>query len=175
MSVNQCTFIGNVGKDPEIKTFPNGGKVANFSIAVSEKWKDRTSGEQKERTEWINIAVKNDGLVGVVERFIKKGSKLYVQGQFQTRKWQDQSGNDRYSTEIVVQGFTGKIEMLDGKPQGERSGGSSGGGSRGGGGGYAGSGSGGSAGSSFDDELNDDVPFGTCDPALEQRHLRRVI
>lgn len=118
-SLNRCTFIGNVGRDPEIKSFNNGGKIANFSIACTESWKDKQSGERKERTEWINISVQNEGLISVVERFVRKGSKLYVEGSFQTRKWQDQNGQDRYSTEVVLRPFNGSIVLLDGKPQGE--------------------------------------------------------
>lgn len=117
--LNSCQFIGHLGRDPELKTFGDGGRVANFSIAVSERWKDKNSGEQKEKTEWVNVAVKSEGLVGVVDRFLRKGSKVYVQGKLQTRKWQDQSGNDRYSTEVVLQGFDAKIVMLDGKPAGD--------------------------------------------------------
>lgn len=116
-SLNRCTFIGNVGRDPEIKSFNNGGKIANFSIACTESWKDKQSGERKERTEWINISVQNEGLISVVERFVRKGSKLYVEGSFQTRKWQDQNGQDRYSTEVVLRPFNGSIVLLDGKPQ----------------------------------------------------------
>jgi single-strand DNA-binding protein len=121
-SLNQVSLIGNLGADPEIKSFQNGGKIANLRIATSESWKDKTTGEKKERTEWHSVTVSSDGLVGVVERFLNKGSKVYVQGQLQTRKWQDQSGNDRYSTEVVLRGFDAKLVMLDGK-----SGGSSGG------------------------------------------------
>lgn len=119
MALNQCSFIGNLGRDPEIKTFNDGGRIANFSIAVSEKWKDKNSGEQKERTEWVNVSVKTDGLVGIVERFLRKGSKIYVQGKMQTRKY-EKDGTDRYVTEIVLQGFDAKIEMLDGKPSDDR-------------------------------------------------------
>lgn len=111
-SLNKVSLIGNVGKDPEIRTFGNGGKVANFSIATSEQWKDK-QGRKQERTEWHNIAVFNDGLVGVVERYVKKGSKLYIEGKLQTRKWQDRDGNDKYTTEVVLQGFGGVLTMLD--------------------------------------------------------------
>lgn len=112
-SLNRVMLIGNVGQDPEIRAFPNGGRVANFSLATSERWKDKQTGEQKERTEWHRVAVKSDGLVGVIERFVKKGSKLYVEGSLQTRKWTDQSGQERYSTEVVVSGFGGSIILLD--------------------------------------------------------------
>ena len=117
-SVNKVILIGNVGKDPEIRTFGNGGKVANFSIATSEQWKDKRSGERMEKTEWHNISVFNDGLVGVVERYVKKGQKLYIEGKLQTRKWQDRDGNDRYMTEVVLQGYGGTLTMLDSKNSG---------------------------------------------------------
>ena len=123
-SLNECNFIGHIGKDPEIKSLQSGAKVANFSIACSEKWRDKSSGETKEHTEWVNIVVWQEGLVKVVEQYLKKGSKVYISGQMKTRKWQDQSGNDRWSTEVVLQGFGGKLIMLDGK---DNSGGSSGG------------------------------------------------
>lgn len=166
-SVNKVILVGNLGADPEIRTFSNGGRVANLRIATSESWKDRTSGERKEKTDWHTVAIFADGLVGVVEKYLRKGSKVYVEGKLQTRKWQDQSGNDRYSTEVVIQNYGGTLEMLD-KPQG--GGGSSGssdgwgaGGSSGGGrsspdqGG--GSDSWGQGGGGFDTELNDDIPF----------------
>ena len=113
-SLNKVMLIGNLGADPEIRTFQNGGKVANLRIATSESWKDKATGERKEKTEWHSVAIFNDGLVGVVERFLKKGSKVYLEGQLQTRKWQDSSGADRYSTEVVLQGFGGTLVMLDG-------------------------------------------------------------
>lgn len=117
--LNQCQFIGNLGADPEVKSFQNGGRVANLRLAVTDKWKDRNTGERKERTEWISVAIFSDGLVGVVERYLRKGSKVFVQGEWRTRKWQDQSGNDRYSTECVLQGPSGVLTMLDGS-QGDR-------------------------------------------------------
>lgn len=117
--LNQCSFIGHLGADPEVRSFQNGGKVCNLRLAVTEKWKDK-SGERKERTEWIQVAVFNDGLVGVAERYLKKGSKVFVQGKMQTRKWADKDGNDRYSTEIVLQGYDAKLVMLDGAPDGKR-------------------------------------------------------
>lgn len=132
--LNRCEFIGNLGKDPEIRTMQNGDKVANFSIACSEKWKDKNSGEQKERTTWVPVVVWG-ALAGVVERFIHKGSKVYVAGKFSVRKWQDKDGQDRYSTEIVLQGFDAKLVMLDGANSGGDRGGSSGGSSGGGWGG----------------------------------------
>ncbi|MGE8143073.1 single-stranded DNA-binding protein [Novosphingobium sp. NPDC080210] len=112
--LNQCQFIGRLGADPEIKSFSNGGRIANLRLACSESWKDKQTGERKERTEWIGVTLQSDGLVGVAERYLKKGSRVFVQGQFRTRKWQDQSGADRYSTEIVVGGFGGILTMLDG-------------------------------------------------------------
>lgn len=174
-SLNKVMLIGNLGADPEIRSFQNGGKVANLRIATSETWKDKNTGERQERTEWHTVAIFSEGLVGVVERFLRKGSKVYVEGQLQTRKWQDQSGNDRYSTEVVIRGMNGSLTMLDGASGGggggggNRGGGSydqSGGGSggSGGGGGWnqgGGSSSGGASqggGSNYDD-LDDDIPF----------------
>ena len=117
MSLNKVMLIGNLGADPEIRSFQNGGKVANLRIATSERWKDKT-GEMQERTEWHTVAIFSEGLVNVVERYLSKGSKVFVEGKLQTRKWQDQSGNDRYSTEVVIQGFGGTLTMLDG-PSGQ--------------------------------------------------------
>lgn len=117
---NQCQFIGNLAADPEIKSFQQGGRIANFRIGVGESWKDKTTGERKERTEWVSVVVNNDGLIGVVERFLRKGSKVFISGKYRTRKWQDQSGNDRYSTEIVLGGFDAKLVMLSGKPEGQQ-------------------------------------------------------
>ncbi|WP_369026964.1 single-stranded DNA-binding protein [Qipengyuania sp. RANM35] len=173
-SLNKVMLIGNLGADPEIRSFQNGGKVANLRIATSETWKDRNTGERQERTEWHTVAIFSEGLVGVVERFLRKGSKVYIEGSLQTRKWQDQNGQDRYSTEVVIRGMNGTLTMLDG-PQGG-SGGGSGGGQRGGGswdqGGGSqqsggsdnwrsggGQGSGGSGGGSNYDDLDDDIPF----------------
>ena len=120
-SVNKVILIGNLGRDPEVRSFQNGGKVCNLNIATSESWKDKNSGERKERTEWHSVAIFNDGLVRIAEQYLKKGSKVYIEGQLQTRKWQDQSGNDRYSTEVVLQGYGGTLTMLDG-PSGGKSG-----------------------------------------------------
>src|SRR5690606_28991174 len=113
--LNRVTLLGNLGADPEIKSFQNGGRIANLRIATTESWKDRQTGERKERTEWHSVTLNSDGLVGVAERFLRKGSKVYVEGQLRTRKWQDQSGNNRYSTEVVVAGFGGQLIMLDGR------------------------------------------------------------
>jgi len=113
-SVNKVILIGNLGADPEVRTFQNGGKVCNLRIATSENWKDKNTGDRREKTEWHTVAVFSDGLVRVCEQYLKKGSKVYIEGQLQTRKWQDQSGNDRYSTEVALQGFNGTLVMLDG-------------------------------------------------------------
>ena len=171
-SVNKVIIVGNLGRDPESRSFQNGGKVVNLRIATSESWKDRNSGERKEKTEWHSVAIFNEGLANVAEKYLRKGSKVYIEGALQTRKWQDQSGADKYSTEIVLQGFNSVLTMLDG-PGGNQGGG--GGGARddfgggndfgggGSGGGYGGGSRGGSPGggskSSFADDLDDDVPF----------------
>lgn len=117
-SVNKVILIGNLGRDPEVRTFQNGGKVCNLRIATSETWKDRNTGERRERTEWHSVAIFQEGLVRVAEQYLRKGSKVYIEGQLQTRKWQDQSGADRYSTEVVLQGFGGTLVMLDGPSEG---------------------------------------------------------
>lgn len=168
-SVNKVILVGNLGADPEVKSFQNGGRICNLRIATSEDWKDRQTGEKKERTEWHSVVLQSDGLVGVAERFLRKGSKVYIEGQLRTRKWQDQSGNDRYTTEISVAGFDGKLVMLDGAKGGSSGGndgwGSGGGASSGAGGGGGQSGGGWQGGSSgfgggdFSDDLDDDVPF----------------
>ncbi|PCD02369.1 single-stranded DNA-binding protein [Sphingomonas spermidinifaciens] len=179
-SVNKVILVGNLGRDPESRSFSNGGKVVNLRIATSESWKDRNTGERKEKTEWHSVAIFNEGLANVAERFLRKGSKVYIEGQLQTRKWQDQNGQDKYSTEVVLQGFNSVLTMLDGPGggQGGGGGGGFGGGSRGGDdygddfagqssrggggggsrGGYSGGGQGGGAGG-FPDDLDDDVPF----------------
>lgn len=118
-SVNKVIIVGNLGQDPEVRSFQNGNKVANLRIATSETWKDRNSGQKQERTEWHTIAIFGDGLVGVAERYLRKGSKVYVEGQLRTRKWQDQSGADRYSTEVVLQGPGAGLTMLD-APSGQQ-------------------------------------------------------
>ena len=125
-SVNKVILIGNVGADPEIRRTQDGRPIANLRIATSETWRDRNSGERREKTEWHTVVVFNEGLCKVVEQYVKKGAKLYIEGALQTRKWQDQSGADRYSTEVVLQGFDAKLQMLDGangdsKPQGRNS------------------------------------------------------
>ena len=112
-SVNKVIIMGNLGKDPEIRNFPNGGRVCNFSVATSESWRDKNSGEKQERTQWHNISILSDPLVNIAERFLKKGSKVYLEGQLETRKWQDNSGSDRYSTEIVLRPYKGEITLID--------------------------------------------------------------
>ncbi|MEO1047733.1 MAG: single-stranded DNA-binding protein [Pseudomonadota bacterium] len=166
-SLNKVMLIGNLGADPEIRSFQNGGKVANLRIATSENWKDRNTGERREKTEWHTVAIFSEGLVGVVERYVKKGSKVFIEGQLETRKWQDQNGQDRYSTEVVIRNYGGTLTMLDGRSDGGGGGGyGGGGGGQGGGwnqgGGGSGSSSGGgsgeAAGGGYDD-LDDDIPF----------------
>jgi single-strand DNA-binding protein len=155
-SVNKVILIGNLGKDPEIRTLNSGDRVANLSVATSESWRDRTSGERKERTEWHRVVIFNDNLVKVAENFLRKGSKVYLEGAIQTRKYQDNSGAERYSTEVVLQKFRGELTMLDGKGEG-------GGASEGDFGGYS---SGGRASGSrsgpaetFSADLDDEIPF----------------
>ena len=168
-SINKVMIIGNLGADPEIRTFGNGGKVCNLRIATSETWRDKNTGERREKTEWHTVAIFSEGLVRVCEQYLKKGAKVYVEGALQTRKWQDQSGNDRYSTEVVLQGFNGTLTMLDGRSGG--GGGDYGGGQSGsGGGGYSGGQSGGGYGNqsggqsgggqqSSNNDLDDEIPF----------------
>ena len=132
-SVNKVILIGNLGRDPEVRTFQNGGKVCNLRIATSENWKDRNTGERRERTEWHSVAIFNENLARLAEQYLRKGSKVYIEGKLETRKWQDQSGQDRYSTEVVLRPYAGELTFLDGRD----------GGSGGGGGGYGGGSSGG--------------------------------
>ena len=162
-SVNKVIIVGNLGADPEVKAFQNGSRIANLRVATSESWKDKATGERKERTEWHSVTVQSDGLVGVVERFLKKGSKVYLEGSLRTRKWQDRDGQDRFTTEVNV-GMGGNLTMLDGPSGGSNA---DSGGAKGGGG--FGTGSGGRGGSPFPDDLEDEVPFVSCDPALEYR------
>ena len=177
-SVNKVILVGNLGADPEVKSFQNGGRIANLRIATSESWKDRQTGERKERTEWHTVVLQSDGLVGVAERFLRKGSKVYIEGQLRTRKWQDQNGNDRYTTEVSVGGMGGVLTMLDGAPGGGGGGARGGGGSSGAGWNEGGASSGGgrsggddwgrsggssagsgASGGGFGDDLDDDIPF----------------
>lgn len=116
-SVNKVILIGNLGSDPEVRSFPNGGKVCNLRIATSESWRDKATGERKDRTEWHSVAIFNEGLAKIAEQYLRKGSKVYLEGQLETRKWQDQSGNDRYTTEVILRAFGGALTLLDG-PQG---------------------------------------------------------
>lgn len=117
-SLNKACIIGNLGQDPEVRSLPSGGKVVNLSVATSESWKDKNTGERRERTEWHRIVIFSEGLAKVAEQYLKKGAKVYVEGQIQTRKWQDKDGADRYSTEIVLQGFNATLTMLDGRQDG---------------------------------------------------------
>ncbi|MCB1385280.1 MAG: single-stranded DNA-binding protein [Nitratireductor sp.] len=165
-SVNKVILVGNLGADPEIRRTQDGRPIANLSVATSESWRDRNSGERREKTEWHRVVIFNEGLCKVVEQYLKKGSKVYLEGQLQTRKWQDQSGQDRYTTEVVLQGFNSTLTMLDGRGEGgggsEYSRVSSQGGGQGGGRGGSGGGSdfgqsgpnfGGGQGGDFDDEI----------------------
>ncbi len=166
-SVNKVILIGNLGRDPEVRSFQNGGKVCNLRIATSETWKDRNTGERKERTEWHSVAIFSEPLARVAEQYLRKGSKVYIEGQLETRKWQDQSGQDRYSTEVVLRPYNSTLTMLDG-----RDGGGGGGGTFGGGGdntGYddrdsyggdsGGSSGGGKSSPSPSRDLDDEIPF----------------
>lgn len=177
-SVNKVIIIGNLGRDPEVRSFQNGGKVVNLRIATSETWRDRNSGERKERTEWHSVAIFNEALAKIAEQYLRKGSTVYIEGALETRKWQDQSGQDRYTTEIVLRPYNGNLTLLGGR--GEGGGGSSGGGDYGGGyddyqgggassgGGYGGGArSGGGAGGGFGggasgggrSDMDDEIPF----------------
>ena len=159
-SVNKVILVGNLGRDPEVRTFQNGGRVCNMSVATSESWKDRNSGERREKTEWHRVVIFNENLVGVAERFLRKGSKVYLEGQIETRKFTDNSGAERYTTEVVLRPYRGELTMLDGRQDGGEGGGGYGGGSYGGGGGGGGSGpgpSGGGGGGGGD--LDDEIPF----------------
>lgn len=126
-SVNKVIIVGNLGKDPEVRSFQSGGKVANFSVATSETWKDKQTGERKERTEWHRVSVLNEGLVNVVEQYLRKGSKVYIEGQLETRKWTDQQGVEKYATEVVLRPYRGELTLLDGRRDGDDRGAQSGG------------------------------------------------
>ena len=155
-SINKVILVGNLGKDPEIRTLNSGDRVANLSLATSETWRDRNSGERKERTEWHRVVIFNDNIVKVAENYLRKGSKVYVEGALQTRKYQDASGQEKYSTEIVLQKFRGELTMLDGKGEGgERSEGDFGGYSSGG----RASGSTSAPRETFSADLDDEIPF----------------
>jgi single-strand DNA-binding protein len=176
-SVNKVILVGNLGRDPEVRSFGNGGKVVNLRIATSETWRDKQSGERKERTEWHSVAIYNEALGKIAEQYLKKGSTVYIEGQLETRKWQDQSGADKYTTEIVLRQFRGELTLLGGRDggsgggssggyearggydEGSQGGGSFGGGASGGGGrGGFGGGSGGGAGGGRSD-MDDEIPF----------------
>jgi single-strand DNA-binding protein len=155
-SVNKVIIIGNLGRDPETRTFQNGGKVCNLRIATSEQWKDRNTGERREKTEWHSVAIFSEPLARVAEQYLRKGSKVYIEGQLETRKWQDQSGQDRYSTEVVLRPYRSELTMLDGRSDGGGGGGGYGGGGRDegyGGGDYGGGAPAGRPSSDMDDEI----------------------
>lgn len=159
-SVNKVILIGNLGRDPEVRNFQNGGQVVNLRLATSERWKDRNTGEQRERTEWHSVAIFNEPVGRVAQQYLRKGSTVYIEGQLETRKWQDQSGQDRYSTEVVVRPYTGSMTLLGGRGEGGGGGGSEdyGGGRSYGGGGGGGGDRGGYSGPSSDLE-DDEIPF----------------
>ncbi|MEM5492333.1 single-stranded DNA-binding protein [Hoeflea sp. AS16] len=174
-SVNKVILVGNLGADPEIRRTQDGRPIANLSVATSESWRDKNSGERREKTEWHRVVIFNEGLCKIAENYLKKGSKVYLEGQLQTRKWTDQSGQDKYSTEVVLQGFNGNLTMLDGRNEGGGGGGGGRGGDYGGGGDFGGGssggdrgGSGGGGGGGFGGggggggssrDLDDDIPF----------------
>ncbi len=169
-SVNKVILVGNVGKDPEVKTFPSGGKIVEFSVATSERWNDKQSGEKKEKTEWHRVVIRSEPLARIAENYVRKGSKVYIEGQLQTREWQDQAGQKRYSTEVVLSPFKGELTLLDSRQGGDQVEDRSGGGYSGGGYGGGNSGGGNNYGSpapraqqaekrSFAADLEDDIPF----------------
>ena len=170
-SVNKVILVGNLGRDPEVRQFQNGGKVCNLRIATSENWKDRNTGERREKTEWHSVAIFSEPLARIAEQYLRKGSKVYIEGQLETRKWQDQSGQDRYTTEIVLRPYRGELTLLDGRGEGGGSGGGgsyggdSGGGDYGrdyggGGGDYGGpSGGGGGPARAPSRDIDDEIPF----------------
>jgi single-strand DNA-binding protein len=155
-SVNKVILVGNLGADPEVRSFPNGGRVCNLSVATSERWKDRNTGEQRERTEWHRVCIYSEPLIGIAERFLQKGRKVYIEGQLETRKWQDQSGQDRYTTEVALRPYRGELTLLDsrGGEGGDFGGGPGGGRDSAGGGGGGGRDYGGQGGG-----LDDEIPF----------------
>ena len=158
-SVNKVILVGNLGADPEVRKFQNGGSVCNLRVATSENWKDRNTGERREKTEWHSVAIFSEGLVRVAEQYLRKGSKVYLEGQLETRKWQDQNGNDRYTTEVVLRNFNSSMVMLDGRSGGGQSFERGGNQDRMGGGmsDQGGSSGGSNGGQSYD--LDDDIPF----------------
>jgi single-strand DNA-binding protein len=162
-SVNKVIIIGNLGRDPEVRTFSNGGKVVNLRIATSETWKDRNTGERRERTEWHSVAIFNEALGRIAEQYLRKGSTVYIEGQLETRKWQDQSGADRYSTEVVLRPYGGNLTLLGGRGDGGNGGGNGGGydgpPADGGYGGYDDRSSGGSSSQGGGSNIDDEIPF----------------
>ena len=157
-SVNKVILIGNLGADPEVRSFQNGGQVCNLSVATSENWKDRNTGERREKTEWHRVAIFNENLVRLAQQYLRKGSKVYLEGQLETRKWQDQNGQDRYTTEVVLRPYRGEMTFLDGRDGGQGGGGGGGGqggygGGDQGGGGFGGPQGGPGGGSNMDDEI----------------------
>jgi single-strand DNA-binding protein len=162
-SVNKVIIVGNLGRDPEVRSFPNGGKVVNLRIATSESWRDKQSGERKERTEWHSVAIFNEALGKIAEQYLKKGSTVYIEGQLETRKWQDQSGADRYTTEVVLRQYRGELTLLGGRDGGSGGGGGGyddrGGYDEGGQGGGSSSGGRGSQGGGSRSDMDDEIPF----------------
>lgn len=159
-SVNKVTLIGNLGRDPEVRSTQDGMKIVNLSLATSENWKDRNSGERRERTEWHRVVIFNENLARVAEQYLRKGSKIYVEGQLQTRKWTDQNGQDRYTTEVVLQRYRGELTMLDGRGEGSGGGFNQDQGYGGGGGDMGGGGMGGGAAPvGGPSDLDDEIPF----------------
>ena len=159
-SVNKVILVGNLGRDPEVRTFQNGGKVCNLSVATSETWRDKASGERKEKTEWHRVSIYNERLADVAEKYLKKGAKVYLEGQLETRKYTDQSGQEKYTTEVVLRQFRGELTMLDGRGGGGGGGPDDDYGNGGGSGGSGGGSSGGAPrGGRKSDVLDDDVPF----------------
>lgn len=160
-SVNKVILIGNLGADPNVRSFPNGGKVVNLRIATSETWRDKTSGERKERTEWHSVAIFNEALGKIAEQYLKKGSTVYIEGQLETRKWQDQSGADRYTTEVVLRQYRGELTLLGGRAEGHGGGDSDGGGYQGEGAATGGAGQAGGAyaGGGGRADMDDEIPF----------------
>ena len=169
-SVNKVIIVGNLGRDPEVRSFPAGGKVVNLNIATSENWRDKATGERKERTEWHRVAIFNEALGKIAEQYLKKGSTVYIEGQLETRKWQDQSGADRFTTEVVLRQFRGELTLLGGREGGSGGGGASsderggydGGNYEGGvpsGGSSGGAARGGMSGGSSRSDMDDEIPF----------------
>jgi len=160
-SVNKVILVGNLGRDPEIKQLPSGSSIANLSVATSESWRDKASGERKEKTEWHRVVVFSEGLVRIVEQYLKKGSKVYIEGQLETRKWQDKDGNDKYSTEVVLRNFNSTLTMLDSRSEGGGAGADRGGwdDSRSRGGAKKGGGKGAEEDFSRGADFDDEIPF----------------